>query len=267
MRRSCGRDSRRMWNWKNNFMRIIAEQFVFWDASAVWSNILANAITLVLTIFVGFVCYRFLGRRALSSFFGVRQKKYLRIYTGWKPNPDAPMGLVGFEEFNEAKNLEGLFKSVIPGLGDQPGLLRFLQLSDVHTEILPAPHQDSSVRLDCSIISLGASNSNRASLLIETELRSPVRYVGQDLHIPNLPPITNGQQGIIAKIRANGNCYFYVAGGSEPATAGCARYLIKNWRAMRKKYGDNSSFYYLIEVKTDSQKTPFSFADHPLQTV
>jgi hypothetical protein len=246
---------------------ILAEQFVFWDTSAIWSNLLANLITLVLTILVGLLCYRFFGRRALVNFFGVRQKKYLRIYTGNIGNQDAPMGFVGYEEFNEAKNLESLFKSVIPGLGDQPGLLRFLQLSDVHTEVLPASHQDTSVKLDCCIISLGASNSNRASSLIEKELHSPVRYDGLTLHIPNLEPISNRQQGVVVRICANGHHYFYVAGGTEPTTAGCARYLIKNWREMRKKYGDDSSFYYLIEVRTNSQKTPFSIADHSLQAV
>jgi hypothetical protein len=242
-----------------------AEQFVFWDASAIWSNILANIITVALTILAGFLWYRVFGRRALTSFFGVQQKKHLRIYTGHISHTNVPMGLVGFEEFNEAKNLEGLFKSVIPGLGDQPGLLRFLQLTDVRTEILPASHNNSEVRLDCSIISLGASSSNRASRLIETELHSPVWFEGEILHIPNLPPISNKQQGVIVKICANGNHCFYLAGGDEPTTAGCTRYLTRNWRDMRKKYGDNGSFYYLLEVKTDSQKSVISIADHPLQ--
>ncbi len=101
--------------------------------------------------------------------------------------------------------------------------------------------------------------------MIEKELHCSVKYAEQILYVPNFQPITNPRQGVVVKICANGNHYFYVAGATEPTTAGCARYLMKNWRVMRKKYGDNKSFFYLIEVKTDSQKTPFSFADHSLQ--
>lgn len=173
---------------------------MFWDTSSIWNNVVANIITVVLTILVGFLWYSVFGRRALTSFFGVHQKKYLRIYTGHIPHPGVPMGLVGFEEFNEAKNLEGLFKSVIPGLGDQPGLLKFLQLTDVRTEILSAPHDNPEIRLDCSIISLGSSSSNRASRLLESELHSPVRFDGANLHIPNLPIITNIRQGVVVNM-------------------------------------------------------------------
>jgi len=246
-------------------MLLAEQQFVFWDSSSIWSNILANIITVALTLLLGFIFYRFFGRRALTNFFGVHEKKYLRIYTGHISHPGIPMGLVGFEEFNEAKNLEALFKSVIPGLGDQPGLLKFLQLADVRTDLLSAPLNRPEVRLDCSIVSLGSSSSNQASRLIETELHSPVRFEGELLHIPNLPPITNKKQGVIVKICSNGNHYFYVAGGDEPTTAGWARYLIQNWQAMRKKYGDSGQFFYLLEVRADSQKSVISIADHPLQ--
>jgi len=219
-------------------------------------NVLANLITIVITVVAGWLFYRCFGRRQLMSFFGVDREKILRIYVGSVSNPIAPKGFVGFEEINEAKNLEGLFKSVIPGLADQPGLLKFLQVSDIQTIVLPAAPSSNDVTLAHSLISLGCPWSNYASSLLEKELPSPVKFTGDpfSLQIPRLPPIAAENQGIVVKICRGDRHYFYIAGKLETTTAGCARYLIQNWKMMRKKYGDKTSFYYLLEVKNDSMR-------------
>jgi hypothetical protein len=230
-------------------------------------NILANLITVVVLLVLGWLFYVFFGRRKLMSFFGVEREKILRIYVGSVSNPNAPKGFVGFEEISEAKNLEGLFKSVIPGLADQPGLLKFLQVSDIQTTILPAAPNSKDVTLAHSLISLGCPWSNSASSLLEKELQSPVKcnWDPFSIQIPRLPPITAENQGIVVKICRGEKHYFYVAGKLEPTTAGCVRFLIQNWKLMRKKYGDKTSFYYLLEVKDDSMKGVVSIGNDELQ--
>jgi hypothetical protein len=230
-------------------------------------NILANLITVVVLLVMGWFFYVLFGRRKLMSFFGVEREKILRIYVGSVSNPNAPKGFVGFEEISEAKNLEALFKSVIPGLADQPGLLKFLQVSDIQTIILPAAPDSKDVTLAHSLISLGCPWSNFASSLLEKELRSPVKFNGDPffLQIPRLPRITAENQGIVVKICRGDRHYFYIAGKLEPTTAGCARYLIQNWKLMRKKYGDKTSFYYLLEVMDDNLKSVVSIGNDELQ--
>jgi hypothetical protein len=231
-----------------------------------WINVLANLITIAITLVVCWLFYRCFGRRQLMSFFGVEREKILRIYVGSVRNENALKGFVGFEEINEAKNLEALFKSVIPGLGEQPGLLKFLQVADIQTEILPAAPNSPNVTLGHSLISLGSPMSNYASSLLETELKNPVkcdRNTG-NIQIPHLPPISDNQ-GVVERICSGGKNYFYIAGKPEPVTAGCARFLIQNWKSMRKKYGDRTSFFYIVEVENDSRKSVVSIADHELQ--
>ncbi len=83
-------------------------------ASAFACGILANLATLLATILITLLWYVIFGRRALMKFFGVTRGKLLRIYVGhvWSPQAD---GLVGFEEMNRAKDIEALFKSLVPG--------------------------------------------------------------------------------------------------------------------------------------------------------
>ncbi|MGB8371175.1 MAG: hypothetical protein ACLPYZ_05385 [Limisphaerales bacterium] len=237
-----------------------------WNSSEIWNGLLTNIITLVLTLLIAWFLYASFGRRGLLKFFGVENGKLLRIYVGHVPFPSVPKGFVGFEEISEAKNIEALFKSVIPGLGEQPGLLKFLQVADIQTEILPGEMNHPDVTLDHSLISLGSPTSNFASLLLETELKNPVkcdRNTG-NIQIPHLPPIADNQV-VVVRICSGDKNYFYIAGKYEPTTAGGARFLIQNWKSMRKSYGDRTSFYYLLEVRNDSRRSVISVANNELQ--
>jgi hypothetical protein len=133
--------------------------------------------------------------------------------------------------------------------------------------ILPAAPDSKDVTLAHSLISLGCPWSNFASSLLEKELRSPVKFNWDPffLQIPRLPPITAENQGIVVKICRGDRHYFYIAGKLETTTAGCARFLIQNWKLMRKKYGDKTSFYYLLEVKNDSMRGVDSIGNDELQ--
>jgi len=228
----------------------------------------ANFLTLVLTFLVAWLFYVFAGRRRLMNFFGLREEKILRIFIGHVPQSGIPQGLVGFEESSEARNLEDLFKSFIPGLSEQPGFLKYLQIADIDVKVLPAKKSDPRVTLDQSSISVGLRTSNYASALIEDELRCPVHFNDPTGSIdgPGLPLVPRGSEtkGVVVRICRDDRCFFYVAGITEPATAGAARYLLKNWRSMSKKYPDGVSFYFLVEVKNDSRQTVVSLADHEL---
>jgi hypothetical protein len=236
-----------------------------WNMSEIWNGLLTNIITLILTLLIAWLLYASFGRRGLLKFFGVEEGKLLRIYVGHIPVPSVPKGFVGFEEITEAKNIEALLKSVIPGLGDQPGLLKFLQVADIKTEILPGQPNHADVTLDYSFISLGSPSSNFASRLLETELKNPITSdVNSTIHIPHLSPIADNQ-AVIERICSQNKNYFYIAGKYEPMTAGGARFLIQNWKLMRKKYGDRTSFYYLVEVRNDSRRSVISVANNEIE--
>ena len=228
-------------------------------------GVLANLATLPMTAFIIWLWFVFFGRSRLLKFFGIARGERLRIYVGridHQPEKD----LVGFEEMNQAKNIEALFKSVVPGLGDQLGMLRFLRMTDIHTEILPGTPKSSDVTLECSFISLGLSTSNAASSLLEEELRCPVKYDRKTECIitPDCPPIDTGDLGFVARIRRGDMNYFYIGGLPESTTAGCARYLIQNWKSMRKKYGYTTSFYYVLQMR-DGDRTAERKMDNELR--
>jgi hypothetical protein len=234
--------------------------------SNICSGLIANFLTLLLTFLIAWLLYAILGRRSLLKFFGVVEAKFLRIYIGHVPNSNVPRGFVGFEEISEAKNIEALFKSVIPGLENQPGVLRFLQVADIKTEILPGEKDHKDVTLEHSFISLGSPTSNFASELLETELKNPVKCdrITGGIQIPHLPPIANNQ-AVVVRLCSRNRSFFYVAGKDEPMTASGARFLIENWKTMRKRYSDRNSFYYLVEVRNDTRKTVVSVANDELQ--
>jgi len=229
-------------------------------------GVLANIITAFLTLTIALLWFVFVGRRKLLRFFGIQKTKQLRIYTGHIKQEGIPLGVVGFEEISEAKNLERLFRSTVPG---QSGLFRFLQLTDIDVEVLPARQNDATVSLGQSVISLGLRTSNHASLLIERELKCPVHFDDAKRAIvgPNsleLVPYSSGTKAVVVRLCHDDKHYFYLAGFTEPATACAARFLLRNWRSMHKRYSPGKSFYYLVEMKPDSINTVISLAEHEL---
>jgi len=229
-------------------------------------GVIANFVTLAITVAAALIFYVFAGRRSLLRFFGIERSKSLRIFTGHIPG-NSPQGLIGFEEAGEARNLEGLFRSVIPGLSSQPGLLQFVQLADIDVQVLPGRKGSSS--LDESVISLKLRTTNHATELIEDALNSPVRWdrnAQGTISTADMELVPKGcdTKGVVVRLCHGNKAFFYVAGIREPATAGAARYLLRNWRSMRQKYGDKKSFYYVVELKGSSGDV-VSLADHELR--
>lgn len=232
-------------------------------------GITANLLTLAIVILIAWSWHVTAGRLKLMRFFGLAKDKTLRIFIGNLGAPNAPEGLVAFEESSEARNLEGLFRSLIPGLGAQPGLFRFLQVGDADVKVMRGRPGDPEVTLEHSVISLGSPMSNHASALIGTELQSPVR-LNLNRHpwaieIPSILPVTSISHGVIVRLCRGGKCFFCLFGIIEPGTAAAARYLLRNWRSMGRKYGEGVSFYYLVEARNDGSGSIVSVADHELE--
>ena len=129
--------------------------------------VIANLLTLGLGVLVVWSWHVIAGRRRLSRFFGLTKDQTLRIFIGNLGCPPGAEGMVAFGESSEARNLEGLFKSLIPGLSDQ-GLLHFLRAGDADVRVLRGRLGDPEVNLEHSVISLGSPMSNHGSTLIET---------------------------------------------------------------------------------------------------
>ncbi len=236
--------------------------------SSILRGIVANLLTLGLCAILAWVWHVTMGRRKLMQFFGLSKDRTMRIFIGNLAAGNAPEGLVAFEETSEARNLQGLFKSLIPGLSQQPGLFRFLGTTDPDVEVMRGRPSDPCVNLDHSAISLGSPMSNHASTLIEKELRSPV-HLNLSRHpwaieIPGLSPVTSTSHGVIVRLCRADKCYFCLFGITEPGTAAAARYLLANWRAMGRKYGEGQPFFYLVEARTDGNRRVLSVVDRAL---
>jgi hypothetical protein len=230
--------------------------------------LIANFLTLALLFGLSWGYHALLGRRALMRFFGLTKDRTLRIFIGHLGDPNSPDGPVGFEESSEARNLEYLFRPLLPGLADRPGPFRFLQLLDTDVKVLRGRPGDPGVNLEHSAVSLGSPMSNHASKLIESTLKSPVRLnLSRNpwaIEIPGSLPVNSTAQGAIVRLCRPDRCFFYVFGITEPATSAAASYLFHNWRSMRKRYRDGSSFYYLVERQNGGNGGVVAIADHAL---
>lgn len=230
--------------------------------------ITANVLTLVVGGSIAWAWHVLLGRRRLMQFFGMTSDQTLRIFIGNLSAPNAPDGLVGFEECSEARNLEGLFQSLVPGLSTQTGLLRFLQVGDADVRVIRGRPGDPCVNLEHSAVSLGSPMSNHASTLIETELHNPVRLNLSRhpwaIEIPGLSPVTSVTQGVIVRLCRADRCFFCLFGITEAGTAAAARFLLTNWRSMDRKYPDGVPFFYLVEARNNGHQTVVAIADQTL---
>jgi hypothetical protein len=233
-------------------------------------TITANILTLALGVLLAWLWHVTLGRRKLMRFFGLTKDKTLRIYIGNLGDPNAPGGVVAFEESSEARNLGGLFQSLVPGLSEHRGLFRFLELADADVKVVRGRPSDPEVNLEHSVISLGSPMSNHASTLIETNLKSPVRLNRSSLpmaiEIPGLPSVSSMAQGVIVRLCRSDKCFFYLFGITEPGTCAAARYLLRNWRSMSRKYREGEAFCYLVESRANDRRGVVLIADRLLET-
>src|SRR6266511_4964608 len=147
-------------------------------------NLVAELLFLLILLALGWLLYRVTHRRPLLSFFGIRGSKRLVVYlSNLSIQRGGAVGVDGLpRSFGESALpayevdlipwLQRLFNYVVPGTNEQPGFLKWLQLSDVAVEFVPSPFNEAEIERDSTVIAVGSPGYNRASSYVEDSLHS-----------------------------------------------------------------------------------------------
>lgn len=142
-------------------------------------NILAEFLFLFILLDLGWLLYRLARRGPLLSFFDIKRSKRLVFYLS---NLEIQQGgALGVDKlprsFGESAIpayeaalmpwLQRLFNYVVPRTKEQPGFLKWLQLSDVAIEFVSSPLDESEIERDSTFVAVGSPGYNRASSYVE----------------------------------------------------------------------------------------------------
>ena len=185
----------------------------------------------------------------------------LRILEGGSlGTDDLPRGYVGttvvYSEQITATKYKERFNYLAPSLSETPSFFSKIFFSDIKVTSVPSPLTENGIEANCSIVSFGSPGYNKVSEIIESYPETRVRFVNDNsaIQLDNIPPISDTLNGFIQRLVLTNDrstrSVFYIAGLSEHGTIGAASYLIDNWRHLRKKYGDYTSFNVVIRFPT-----------------
>ncbi len=230
-------------------------------ANPYFVNIASNLLFLMLLAFVGVVVYNVTGRRALLKFFRIERTKRINLYLSHlRVNQFGAIGMDGRPRsfggtaipFAESRNVaifQRLFNYVVPGVSSQPGLLKWLLISDVEVVPLVSPLTEENIDTSTTAICLGSPGYNLVSGWAE-RLGAIGRFTNDNtaLSMRGLPPLTDARQGFVQRVVSPDATCFYVAGPSELATNGAAHFLATRWRYLRQRFGDDRSFCVIVQI-------------------
>jgi hypothetical protein len=241
--------------------------------SSPWfQNIASNLLTILIVAGVGWLIYFFTRRRRLLAFFGLKDRKRLVLYlSNVRVQSGGSLGIDGIPRAysgtaipsNETMLIplfQRLFNFVIPGLTEQPGLLKWLLISDVAVESLPSPSRATEVEKDATFITVGSPAYNSASLRIEQALnplgRFNAEYAGFSLDEAHA--ITDLRCGFIQRVidQVSGQTAFYVAGMSSLGTTGAAYFLAARWSYLAEKYKTSKPFCVVVRINRERSSRP-----------
>jgi len=236
----------------------------------IFVNLISDAIFLVILILVGSSFYLIARRRKLLKFFSINSTRELIIYLsnirvvkggsiGIDGNKRAYYGsTLVFGEAIQANSFSNLFSYLIPGLKNQPGILKYLLVSDIKVTTATSPILMNDIIKNSSIITFGSPGYNLVSEQFEKTLLPPMTFTKDNtaIHISDLPEDINPLHSFIQRRydQKNERMVFYVAGLSEIGTIGAAYFLSTQWKELYKKYGAMEPFSILISVNQNNYK-------------
>jgi len=236
----------------------------------IFTGFLANFFFAIFLIGVGWLIYFITERRRLLKFFNIADTKRLAIYlSNLRVIPGGTIGIdnlnrayyghaVVYNEQLYATRFKERFNYLVPSLSETPSFLSKIVFADITISIVPSPLNESEIGANSSIISFGSPGYNKASSLIENNQLSVVRFINdnQAIQVRNVPNLTDTSNGVIQRLVIDTTeckrSLFYVAGLSERGTIVAANYLLKNWKALNKKYKNDESFIVVIKFPTDN---------------
>lgn len=231
------------------------------------AGVIANTIFFVLTVLVGWSAFLLFRRRKLLKFFGIEEHKRITVYLsnirvtqggslGTDGLPRAYSGTtVTFGESLQANLFLNLFSYLVPGLSSQPGILKYLSVSDVQVVVAPSPLREDDIDKTSTIVTLGSPGYNIVSEWVQRSLNPRIRFSNDNsaITVNGLPNIADGRQSFVQRIydADNKRWVFYTAGLSELGTIGAAYFLASRWRSIFKKFGTDK-FEHVISVNAQN---------------
>ncbi len=207
-------------------------------------NLVAELLFVLFLLVLGWLLYRVTHRRPLLSFFDTTRRKRLVVYLSnlsiqrggaagvdRRPRSFGESALPAYE-VDLIPWLQRLFNYVVPGTTEQPGFLKWLQLSDVAVEFAPSPFDESAIESESTFIAVGSPGYNRASSYVEDSLHSIGRFT-------------------------NDNSAITLAGASplhsisSRATTGAVRYLVSHWHDLSQKYPNGKPFCVMLRITSE----------------
>lgn len=229
-----------------------------------FAALLAEITFFLVLLLTGLILYHRAHRRKLLKFFGILNRKTVRVYTSnVHVIRGGSIGQYGVQraytgpatpylESKQAHRFRDLFNFLIPHLSDQPGFLRNLLFSDVQVEVIEPPSDPKEIDPSSTIISTGSPGYNPVSEWIQKNLKPIAEFDhgNGSIELDNLQSITNPYQGFVQRVRDKNHnrTVFYAAGLNEPATVGAIAYLQNNWKELQTRHGDQKDFCLLIQI-------------------
>ena len=228
-------------------------------------DLVAELLFLLILLALGWLLYRVTHRRPLLSFFGIRGSKRLVVYlSNLSIQRGGALGVDGLpRSFGESALpayeaaltpwLQRLFNYVVPGTTEQPGFLKWLQLSDVDVEFFPSPFDESEIERDSTIIAVGSPGYNVASSYVEDSLHSIGRFTNDNnaITLEGSSPLHGDHYAFVQRAGNTKPPAFYVAGISSQATTGAVRFLVNHWRDLNGKYPGGKPFCVMLRVASE----------------
>ena len=236
-------------NWFENLAQSLAAEFLF----------------LLILLGLGWVLYRLTRRGPLLSFFGIKRPRRLFVYlSNLSIQRGGALGVDGLpRSFGESALpayeaalipwLQRLFNYVVPGTNEQPGFLKWLQLSDVAVEFVPSPFNEAEIERDSTFIAVGSPGYNRASSYVEDSFHSIGRFTNDNnaITLAGASPLHGDHYAFVQRAGNAGQRAFYAAGISSQATTGAVRFLVTHWRDLNEKYPGGKPFCVMLRITSE----------------
>jgi hypothetical protein len=189
-------------------------------------------------------------------------------------------------EAEAAFSMKDFFNFKLPNQLNQLEGLNRLFFSYVVVDVLLSPRDTNDYENESTVITLGFPTQNNVSKRVEEDFQPPVKLqanIGETDKFRLVSRVERpgtsasglqlGSEGDIAIVSAekiysdpfvsfvqkikdeeNDRFIFYVAGLCEHATAGGLYYLKENWKELRKKFGNSSSFKLILKISESNIK-------------
>ncbi|MBU0714197.1 MAG: hypothetical protein KJ964_02430 [Verrucomicrobia bacterium] len=233
-------------------------------------NVASEFIAILILVLAGYVTYRLTGRRQLLAFFHIGNPKRFLVYLSRiTVAQGGSLGVNGqslafagptfsVTEVEIIGPAQRLFNYIVPGVDGLPGFLKSVLISDVAVDFLPSPLNPKDVDSQTPFLTLGSPGYNAVSQKVQTDCAPLAKFEPDNFQVSiyNLGTMKDASIGFLVRSchPSSGQVSYYAAGPASVGTAGAAIYLIKNWRHLQKKFGNDVPFVVLLRFRSQDPR-------------